>query len=1458
MASEDPAAQDREPKRMRLENPNTALTIELQLHPQLPGLSDALCGIDTDTPVEPPSLTCRFDAYLKTLRVRGLSALHNKDTARDLIKSKLALEGSLELQICSLALSPHRPDEKVATITFKGTSGVLPSDRNEWVADVPDVGSNGDHPLSQGHQQHIIIDSHFEGFTPLSSCERDADHKIDIVAVSGLGSHAFGSFKERGGQHMWLRDALPGDVPGARVLIYGYHAKLADSRSFQDLEALASAFRVSLGGIRYQHMNSARRKPLIFIGHSLGGLIIKEAVIQMKEGNDLDKFNFACTRGILFFGVPNQGIDIDSLIPMVQDHPNMLFLLTLGKESGYLRNQHRAFFKAFDSKDSRVISFYETEESPTAQKRGDTWAMTGKRAVLVDSFSATHSRPWESEAHHIQGINRTHSDIVKFSPQDKYYYIVLQHLRELVASATIMAQTQTPEPQELTEEQIDCLKSLSSSEFGNRFSDVCDPHDATFHWIWENKAFCQWLQNDEAIFWVQGKPGCGKSTLMKLLLQKRSAFAAQMVGALGERPITAAYFFCGRGTPLERSLEGMLRSLLVQILRQNPSLFRHALEAYGQMKESRSSDGIQWSLSSLRRIFVSSITEGCRSRGVCLFVDALDECDGPLQDHVSFLRKITTYPALKSTIKICVSGRPIAVLCASLGGYPGVSLPEETSGDIYKYVQEKTESLCQSNGDDDDGDDIEPLKSEIVQKANGVFLWVTLVVEELLKGYAEGDTISELRDRLAVIPPDLDGMYHQILTRVEERYLEESRLAMRLVLCALWPMTLTEFRYAIAFGSEKSFESQSHMQASKDLVRGDGEMEKRIRSRCGGLIEVSTSESDVFATVKFMHQSVKDFLLFGDGVRVLRADSREDSVIEGHRYLLRACIRYLTIPELKDLRSQIQNTHPDMVLVGDSIRPFPFLAYAALQWPEHWKALESLGACQSSQVRKLQDGEGCSYFQTWTVLFNAIANSANSPILRHPCSTTLLHLATEAGIVSFVKEEIQAAADLNALGGRFGTLLQTAARAGDASIVGLLLQCGAGIDCVGSPWPASVTATQMAARMGCGPVVRLLLENGPDVNGPIGHFGSVLQAAAHGGQDAIAQLLLENAANVNAGGGYYGNALQAAGAGGHDTTARLLLKNGADVNAKGGFYGNALQAAVAGGHDTTAQLLLKNGADVNAKGGFYGNALYANADGAGFYGSALQAASAVAAPTKVRLLLDNGATVNTHTGYYQTPLHRATIARCEEVARMLVENTQDVNAADIQGCTALHMVAKGGWSSLLNDLICTGSDPLSRDKQGRSALHHAASGENAICIRQLLEIFGDPNIPDRNGWTPLHWAVKGGNADAVSLLLKCGGDAHRRTHDGWSLIRVALFHGYDDIVIDLLTALKPPLADSLNPSTQKDNQAAAQPPGNSLGQFRRGSRHGRFVCDGCEHVNIPSPLIPNPRSNAITVNLWSA
>ena len=104
-------------------------------------------------------------------------------------------------------------------------------------------------------------------------------HLFSIVAISGLGGHAFGSFKERDGEHMWLRDALPWDITGegadthiARIMLYGYSSSLSQHDNFQSVEDLATSFHTSLRSLVVQGTS----RPIVFIAHSLGGLIIKQ------------------------------------------------------------------------------------------------------------------------------------------------------------------------------------------------------------------------------------------------------------------------------------------------------------------------------------------------------------------------------------------------------------------------------------------------------------------------------------------------------------------------------------------------------------------------------------------------------------------------------------------------------------------------------------------------------------------------------------------------------------------------------------------------------------------------------------------------------------------------------------------------------------------------------------------------------------------------------------------------------------------------------------------------------------------------------------------------------------------------------------------------------------------------------------------------------------------------------
>lgn len=162
-----------------------------------------------------------------------------------------------------------------------------------------------------------------------------------------------------------VANSLPFDLPGARIMLYGYDAQISGSYSFQDLEALATTLRSHLQ-ILATWETVPRTTPLIFIAHSLGGLLAKGAIIQLKRDPD-HRAMLASIYGALFFGVPNQGMDIASLVAMVKDQPNQALVHSLGTESQILRDQCRYFSDAFDSRDSKVVCFYETMKSPTAE-----------------------------------------------------------------------------------------------------------------------------------------------------------------------------------------------------------------------------------------------------------------------------------------------------------------------------------------------------------------------------------------------------------------------------------------------------------------------------------------------------------------------------------------------------------------------------------------------------------------------------------------------------------------------------------------------------------------------------------------------------------------------------------------------------------------------------------------------------------------------------------------------------------------------------------------------------------------------------------------------------------------------------------------------------------------------------------------------------------------------------------
>lgn len=211
----------------------------------------------------------------------------------------------------------------------------------------------------------ITIDRHFIGLTVLTrpSKEYPIDKQINVFAVPGLGGHPIGSFTNKVDGHLWLVDSLAQDLPFARIMVYGYGSSLQNNNSFATMSDLATTLSMSFREILSMDQSSI---PLVIIAHSLGGLLVKDVLIQISNSSD-DCELLDLISGVLFYGVPHRGMDITSLRAVVGDQPNRLLESLCRTNSPSLAQQRRDFAETVSRRNLQIFCFYETETSPTAE-----------------------------------------------------------------------------------------------------------------------------------------------------------------------------------------------------------------------------------------------------------------------------------------------------------------------------------------------------------------------------------------------------------------------------------------------------------------------------------------------------------------------------------------------------------------------------------------------------------------------------------------------------------------------------------------------------------------------------------------------------------------------------------------------------------------------------------------------------------------------------------------------------------------------------------------------------------------------------------------------------------------------------------------------------------------------------------------------------------------------------------
>lgn len=412
------------------------------------------------------------------------------------------------------------------------------------------------------------------------------------------------------------------------------------------------------------------------------------------------------------------------------------------------------------------------------------------------------------------------------------------------------------------EQEFLITASLDYEERPARHDNIAEAHKTTFGWglnkvTNDSEKFAslrRWLPGLDGLFWVSGKLGSGKSTFMKFIADHETTrkYLQQWAGSQ-ELSITSHYFTI-YGTPIQRSLEGLLRSLLHGIFRGQPSLIPRLLPARWHLKSAQPSWTQRELLDALQRI----AEETDVPVNICIFIDGLDEYTGDHFDICQTLIKLSKAPFMK----ICVSSRPWNVFKDALGGAPDsvLYMHELTHDDIHSYTTDMLRKHPRWTALEEETSLVssESLIEEVVEKSNGVFLWVTLVVRLLREGLTNDDSMSDLRRMLSSFPADLKKFFRHILESVDPFYNDRMARTLQIALHADKPLFIEMFMFSdLEYDDDNyAFKAPDKMMPATlpDMAKMFASVSRRINGRCKGLLERDGDR------MQFLHRTVYDFL----------------------------------------------------------------------------------------------------------------------------------------------------------------------------------------------------------------------------------------------------------------------------------------------------------------------------------------------------------------------------------------------------------------------------------------------------------------------------------------------------------------------------------------------------------------------------------------------------------------------
>jgi len=703
-------------------------------------------------------------------------------------------------------------------------------------------------------------------------------------------------------------------------------------------------------------------------------------------------------------------------------------------------------------------------------------------------------------------IDADHSMMCKFNFHDRAFEPVVDNMKDLIAysvaahqSVDVISTIPSVASSEIGTNHIhetaetmlnnttsDCLRSLAPVDQQRLlWNALRTPAElCPYQWFFETKEYVEWTESEKNnVLWILAGPGCGKTTLVANVLKRVNGYlgSTQTTGCI--EALTLFYFFDNSNRQTESTAFSCIQTIITQLIEQAPCLLPLIVKAYSSLSEKPT---FTWTWDTLWSVFLNMLQElsklGCRS--VKLIIDAIDECDGESQtvllESLQYLLDASGHVPFCS---ILISSRINFQRNLSPATLFDMN-PDSTASDMEAFIRSAVGDFVHARR-------LSPLVGDKIgyfleQKANGMFLWVRLVLEEL---HRRDVPLTEdvIEGKLQLVPLRISSIYAEIMRDIQTINRDDVWGILRWLIFARRTMTVDDLEAALCI--------EYNLPHWYDLA-GD------LQFICGPLIRIDNEE------VKFVHETVKDYLTaeFENWRQSISAEEQNP-----HERLAETCLRFIAradllsysyrspmIPVQSGLSPTSDRTDPglaqsSLTLFLDRTGPKPILNWDRPDW---WNCCES-------------PKEPFLAYSTTTLGYHLAAVSQPSPRLLH----LALDFFNDQRHIDFILGWYWRLVNGNPrVSPRGAKLLNIAGYFNILWLIDLALVLGDAID-EGSPLGKKASPLIWASEMGNLDAIVKLLDAGANPNHRETDNWTALHWAAANGHHAVAHALMQAGAD---------------------------------------------------------------------------------------------------------------------------------------------------------------------------------------------------------------------------------------------------------------------------------------------------------------------------------------------------------